>query len=375
MIGRDIVEQILKVFWLFPIRVNRIVFRSAQGTKYNCNPKYISEYFEKNYPGKFQIIWLFDNPEDYSFLRDRGILCVKQKSLAGIFYSITAKILIDNHGVQSYIPIRAKQIVVNTWHGGGSYKKSYANHTKQHIQYVKKMNRETTIFLSSCERFSKCNLKAQYDNHPEKVMGTGMARNDLFFLPINEKKKTAIKRALGIPYDKKVLLYAPTFRDDVSEENYKIDVDKLLDACEERFGGEFILAVRFHRFAHNTELGSTSEKIINVNDYDDMQEIIYASDVVISDYSSLIWDVSIAHKPCFIYAMDLQKYLEDRNFYTPISEWPFPLAESMDGLIENILRFDAQQYEKQVADHHKALGSYETGTAARQIVEYLVSII
>lgn len=375
MIGRDIVEQILKVFWLFPIRANRIVFRSAQGTKYNCNPKYISEYFEKNYPGKFQIIWLFDNPENYSFLRERGILCVKQKTLAGIFYSITARILIDNHGVQSYIPIRAKQIVVNTWHGGGSYKKSYANHTRQHIQYVKKMNRETTIFLSSCERFSKCNLKAQYESHPEKIMGTGMARNDLFFLPPDEKRKTAIKHALGIPYDKKVLLYAPTFRDDVSEENYDLDVNKLLDACEKRFGGKFVLAVRFHRFAHNTELGSTSEKIINVNDYDDMQEIIYISDVVISDYSSLIWDVSIAHKPCFIYAMDLQRYLKDRNFYTPISEWPFPLAESMDGLIENILCFDEEQYEEQVVEHHKALGSYETGTAAKQIAEYLVSII
>ena len=202
-----------------------------------------------------------------------------------------------------------------------------------------------------------------------------MARNDLFFHPTDEKRKEAIKHALGIPYDKKVLLYAPTFRDDVSEENYNIDVDKLLDACEKRFGGEFILAVRFHRFAHNAELGSTSEKIINVNDYDDMQEIIYVSDVVISDYSSLIWDVSIAHKPCFIYAMDLKKYLEDRNFYTPISEWPFPLAESMDGLIENILCFDAQQYEEQVAEHHKALGSYETGTAAKQIADYLVGNI
>ena len=373
MIGRDIVEQILKVFWLFPMKANRIVFRSAQGTKYNCNPKYISEYIEKNYPGKFQIIWLFDNPEHYSYLRDRGILCIKQKSPAGIFYSITAKFLIDNHGVQSYIPIRYKQIVINTWHGGGAYKKSYANHTKQHIQYVKKMNRETTIFLSSCERFSKLNLKEQYDNYPEKIMGTGMARNDMFFRPIDEKRKGAIKHALGIPYNKKVLLYAPTFRDDVDEENYNIDVDKLLDACEKRFGGEFIFAVRFHRFAHNTELGSTSAKIINVNDYDDMQEIIYVSDVVISDYSSLIWDVSIAHKPCFIYAMDLQKYLKDRDFYTPISEWPFPLAENMDRLIENILRFDGQQYEKQVAEHHKALGSYETGTAAKQIVEYLVS--
>lgn len=273
MMGRNIVDQLFKIFWLFPIKDNRIVFRSAQGTKYNCNPKYISEYIEKNYPGRFQIIWLFDHPEKYSFLRDRGILCVKQKSLAGIFYSITAKFLIDNHGVQSYIPIRAQQIVINTWHGGGSYKKSYAKHTKQHVEYVKKMNRETTLFLSSCERFSRCNLKAQFENHPEKIMATGMARNDMFFLPMDNTRRTAIKQALGIPNDKKVLLYAPTFRDDVSEENYNLDVDRLLDACEKRFGGEFILAVRFHRFAHNTKLGSASEKVIDVNDYDDMQEI------------------------------------------------------------------------------------------------------
>lgn len=294
-----------------------------------------------------------------------------KKSVRGLVYIITAKFMIDNYGVQSYIPVRKEQVIINTWHGGGSYKKPYINHTKRHKKYIEKMERETTVFLSSCQRFTDCNLKRVKEMSPQKILESGMPRNDLFFHERNDIE-SRVKEKLGIPIEKRMVLYAPTFRDEASDENYQIDVEKVLTSCEKRFDGEFVFVVRYHRFAH-PEKTAGDKLVINANEYDDMQELIYASDVVITDYSSLIWDASLVYKPCFIYATDLPKYLSDRNFYTPISEWPFPLAENLDVLLSNIEQFDEKIYRENVDRHHKDLGSFENGTAGKQVAEYMLS--
>jgi len=370
--GRIIVEQILKIFWIFPIKQDRVVFRSSQGTKYNCNPKYISEYLRKYFPDKFELVWVFDNPEKYKFLENMEIKVYGEKSLKGLFHIITAKFLIDNHGIQSYIPVRKGQEVINTWHGGGSYKKSYANHSKKHIKYLEKMNRETTVFLSSCERFSNCNLRTIKESHPEKIMDSGLPRNDIFFRN-NSEIALRVKQALGISTEKKLVLYAPTFRDDVTDENYKIDMETLLTAYKKRFGGDFVFAIRYHRFTKSNGENIWTSDVVDANGFEDMQELIYASDIMISDYSSCIWDASLAYKPCFIYAMDLPKYLKNRNFYTPITDWPFPLAESIDELVDNIEHFDDEAYRKKVNEHYIDLGSYEQGSACEIVAKYMIS--
>ena len=88
-----------------------------------------------------------------------------------------------------------------------------------------------------------------------------------------------------------------------------------------------------------------------------MQELLYASSALITDYSSCIWDASLTYKPCFIYAPDLDDYLADRNFYTPVSEWPFPMARDIDALEEIIRDFDEEHYKKEADRHHAELGS------------------
>ena len=362
-----LLEQIIKLLWLFPIKKNRIVFRSSQGTSYSCNPKYISEYLATNYPGTFDLVWLFKNPSKYISLKNKSYTVCMEHSILGLYYLITAKILIDNHGVQSYIPVRKAQIVINTWHGGGSYKKPYTAHTKEHNAYIKRMNEKTTKYVSSCRRFSECNLSGTNQRHPEKIMPIGMPRNDLFFQNRPELIRI-VKARLGIREDIGIILYAPTFRDNMQEE-YRLDEKRIIEACRVRFGGEYMIVFRSHRFSKNRIKDTFFS--VDASDYEDMQELIYASDIVISDYSSLIWDVSLALKPCLIYASDLKQYMEARDFYTPIAQWPFPLAENMDQLINNILRFDSEKYKEDVRRHHLELGSYETGTACEKMADYI----
>jgi CDP-glycerol glycerophosphotransferase len=116
---------------------------------------------------------------------------------------------------------------------------------------------------------------------------------------------------------------------------------------------------------------NVSKTVISVSDYPDMQELLCATDVLITDYSSCMWDFSFTYKPCFLYAPDLEEYKEARSFYTQPKEWPFSIAESNEQFIENIKNFDKETYEQAVKRHHYNLGSYETGTATEQLCNIL----
>lgn len=371
---KELIRHLLKIFWLFPIKKNRVVLRSNQGEAYTCSPKYITEFILKYKRDKFELIWLFNDPGKYTFLRRRGIKVVPSVSLRAIYYLLTAGILVDNHGVQSFIPVRKKQTVINTWHGGGSYKMSYKDATKEHIAYVRRMMDTTTYFISSCARFSANNIRFLYENTPEKILEIGMPRNDIFFGK-HDRITEKVKKSLNIPEEKKIVLYAPTFRDNAGPSVYKLDVDRVLIALTERFGGDFVFLLRFHRFTGELDCYDNNENVIDVTSYDDMQELLYASSVLVTDYSSCIWDASLSYKPCFIYAPDLDLYLEDRNFYTPVGEWPFPMARDIDALEDEILHFDEEQYKTEVERHHKELGSAENGTATKTVVNLMLKMI
>lgn len=370
---KELIRHILKLLWILPVKRNRVVFRSFQGASYSCNPKYISKYITKHCSDEFEQIWVFRNPKKYAYLRKKGVKVIPQKSLRAVYYLITAGFLIDNLGVQSYIPIRKTQTVINTWHGGGSYKKIYKDATKEHVDYLRLMMDATTYFISSCSRFSENNLKYLYENAPWKILEIGMPRNDIFFGRHDEIVKK-VKKVLHIPEDMKLVLYAPTFRDDVDASAYELNVERILVALSERFGGNFVFLLRFHWFTDDHNPYEGNEHVIDVTSYDDMQELLYASSVLITDYSSCIWDASLSYKPCFIYAPDLDRYIEYRNFFTPISEWPFPMARDIDSLCDEIRHFDEEHYKKEVDRHHTELGSAEQGTAAKTVVSLMRKI-
>jgi len=105
-----------------------------------------------------------------------------------------------------------------------------------------------------------------------------------------------------------------------------------------------------------------------------MQELLCAADVLITDYSSSIWDFSFTGKPCFLYAPDLAQYDKERGFYTSIETWPAILAEDNDTLIKNILDFNERDFTERVRKHHDDLGSYETGQATQIIGDKIYEI-
>ena len=117
--------------------------------------------------------------------------------------------------------------------------------------------------------------------------------------------------------------------------------------------------------------GASSQTALDVTAYPDMQELLCAADVLVSDYSSCIWDFSLTEKPCFLFAPDLSDYQCERDFYLDIHKWPFPLAETTEELAQQLLQFDLAAYTEAVREHLSKLGSRERGNAAETLCEFI----
>ena len=197
-----------------------------------------------------------------------------------------------------------------------------------------------------------------------------MPRNDILIHASTPTVKEKVFQFYHIPQNNHILLYAPTYREDRKAKDYSFDTDAVRLALNERFGGNWSILIRTHYYVAE-ELKMDNPEDINASEYPDMQELLYSSDILITDYSSSIWDFSFTGRPCLLYATDLDDYHVTQGFYTDIRTWPFPLAENNQELINNIRQFDEKKYQHDILRHHLDLGSYEEGEACKKVLEYI----
>lgn len=368
----EIGKKFLCIFFVFPIKNNRIFFSAYSGRQYSCNPKYISDWIEQNYKDEFEIIWAFNEPDAFSYLKNRNIKCVKFKSIKYLYYLLTSKIVIDNVESWSILPKRTGQYVINTWHGGGAYKGVGLKRKDTSETLDKNMlrkNERISIYLSSSKVFSQMTLRESFQ-YNGKIMECGMPRNDLL-IKNDENKKNIIKEKLGINKKTGIVIYAPTFRHDLKYK-YMLNYEKTLNALKNRFGKEWIMLIRTHYYLQSEKIESSRVK--NVSDYPDMQELLLISDVLITDYSSSIWDFSLMKKPCFLFMPDYNEYIDEREFYTPIQDWPYPASFSMEDLEDKIIKYDHEIAKKRILNHHIKLGICESGMASEIVGKEIVKL-
>ena len=366
---------LLKCFYIYPVVRNKIVFMSYQGEKYACNPRCVSEYLQKNNPGKYEVVWVFRNPEHFCCLENLGIRIVKYGTFQYYKEILTAKVFLYNMRIPEMLPFRKSQTTISTGHGGGAYK-----HLLLDVPGIGKMDRilikmseeNTTVYVSTNKRYTECVVRNAY-GHRGEVLECGMPRNDVLV----QKKYLGTHKVhdyYNIPENVKIVLYAPTYRkkDTRIAEDYGLDTERLLKAVKQRFGGEWAVLYRLHYFVKAAFSDSAAERgIIDATDYSDMQDLMMEADILITDYSSSMWDFTLTGKPGFLYAADLDKYTEKTGFYTEIKDWPFYLAASNDELERKILDFDDQDYQSRIRKHYRELEICETGRATEIVSEYI----
>ncbi|RHM55807.1 hypothetical protein DWZ54_04845 [Mitsuokella sp. AF33-22] len=363
----------LHLFKIFPIQNKKILFFPFNG-HYYCNLKYIDEKIrEKRLP--VIIMWESTNDSDISY--PIGVKYVKRNSIAMFYHFYTSSIIIFNSGLPRWLYKRNGQTFIETWHGGGAYKKIdsvFKNiQNKWELIRAEKAWQRVDYIVSSCEKFTKV-FKEDTGIHAT-FLPIGMPRNDIFF-DTNRMQYAvkSVRKKYRIQLEKGIVLYAPTFRDNSMKMD--LDINKLLSSLQLRFKKSFILLVRSHPHLAKDIFAKANEQeeLIDVSNYVDMQELLAATDILITDYSSCMWDFSLTGRPCFIYANDLNSYYKERNFHTPIDEWPFPLAENNEEMVRNIENFNPDIYKERIFEHHRALGSYENGTASEQMCRLIKAI-
>ena len=375
---------------LFPLRIfsvkrNRILLLENIlnfDAQYNSNTKYISEYLLKNYPNVFEIVYPLGKKRDFSIFKGKSVTPVKLGSFKYYYYVMTSKFFITTSGAIAYIPFRKKQIVINTWHGGGAYKKMGLDTTNNFFYKLdcKLTAKKTSYFLSSNKYFSNVvnsSLLISYN----KFLNIGLPRNDIFFKDYSNIAKK-VKNHYKIDENKKIIMYAPTYRPFKGNPfflkhelgPYEIDTELILEELKKKFSGEWVFVLRLHPSIAELIQKNSNEKVINVSDYDDVQELMCASDILINDYSSTMWDFVQTKKPCFIFAKDLDEYENSTGLYTQPSSWPFPLARNNQEFVETIRIFDNEKYLKVVEYYFNWMENYETGMACKQLCEMIYNI-
>lgn len=187
-----------------------------------------------------------------------------------------------------------------------------------------------------------------------------------------------IREIYRIPQDKGIVLYAPTYRSMTGDdfERYNLDWENILGSFRERFGKEFVVVYKLHHYMHRlvSEKGMY-KNAVEATFYPDIQELLAAADIVVTDYSSLMWDFSLQRRPVFLYQNDRDEYTNDRGFYAPVSEWPYPKAHSQEELAEQILNFDEDKYITELNAFFEKYGSCDDGHASERVVERLLEVM
>lgn len=369
----DIKNKLISGYKKMPLQNNKIILSSYDGLGYCCNSKYIAEILLRNH-APVELKWLVSD-SGIGGLPD-GIAKVAINSPQFYKEVLTAKVYVTNTVHLLYEHKREEQFYINTWHGYGPFKLAEGDVNKDAAsrEIYRKSNAVSNLLVTASHFYTGIYRDSFF--YEGEVMECGAPRNDVFFT--DNSIKASVYKKLEIPFDKKILLYAPTFREDTgsSFQKYDIDMKCILNALGRRFGGEYRLVYRFHHCLY--ALGMPKNfyaDAIDATYYPDIQELLVAADVVITDYSSLMWDFSLQRRPVFLYQNDAKDYENDRGFYSPVSEWPYPKAHTQDELIDAIIEFDNDRYMKDVNEFFEKYGSCDDGHAAERVVKRILEEI
>lgn len=344
------------LFRVFPVSANKIVICSYLGRGYGGEGKAVCE---KLLGKGYDIIWLV---RDMSEVFPEGIRKVKYLSLRSIYEQATAKVWLDNRRKPYYVRKRRGQYYLMVWHGDICIKhveKDAADQmSKLYVKSAKNDSRMADAFLAGTQ-WRKANFRSAFWYDGEILEG------DLYrayHLPENRRPYIDnVYDQLKIEKTRKIVTYAPTFRKNRGTECYNIDYDRLLDTLEARFGGKWTVAVRLHpNIADKSDTMAYTDRIINASYYPQINDLILASDLLITDYSGCMFEGYRAGKMVMIYASDYDDYIaHDRGSYFRFEDLPAPIAHNNDELAEAITAFDPETYEKERNELVNRIGYYD----------------
>ncbi len=369
-IYRKVKSWVISKLYIFPIQNNKIVFDNFGGRGFGDDPKYIAEeLLQRNL--KLKMIWVTAN--SYTDFPD-GIRTVKYGTVRAAYHWITAKVWVDNIKSTIRPPKRNGQYYIQTWHSTLGFKKNEEdaqNLPLRYIEQAKADGEQIDLMYSDNEfRYDK------YSNHfwySGEVLKCDVPRVGEL---LREDKNCLDKVYCNLKVDlnKKIVLYAPTFRKNVDKSVYYVNAAKICRMLEEKFKEPFEFVMRLH--PNDAEIAkeiTKDMKVIDATAYSDMQELLATAAVLITDYSGCMFDFGFTRKPVFLLAKDVERYIkEERKWYFSLAELPFVLCQSEKELLDSIVKFDEKTYKHQCEAFEKKIGFSDSGKGAQIIADRII---
>ncbi|SFC26801.1 CDP-glycerol glycerophosphotransferase family protein [Butyrivibrio sp. YAB3001] len=359
---------------ILPINKKKIVFCNMKGSRYGDNPMEISQALHRIRPD-FEIVWLLNGNQNIEV--PNYVKRAEHSYFNRAFELVTAKVWVDSNTKEFGVRKRKEQLYLQTWHGSYGIKKIGLDVDNSSGMIDKVLfpsnSRITDAMISNSKMTSEIYRRAF--GFKNNMLEIGSPRNDVFFNENQNEIVNKVKEFFNIG-NKKILLYAPTYRSTLSVDFFTIDLQGLEKVLEEVTKESWCILVRLHpqniSDAKNLKIGGN---ILNATEYTVMQDLLVASDCLITDYSSCMFDFITKPKPCFIYAPDLDEFENDRGNYWKINDLPFPVARNNKELFDNVREFDLDMYKENVVKLHEKVGLCETGKASELAVNYILDFI
>ncbi|HEV2640954.1 MAG TPA: CDP-glycerol glycerophosphotransferase family protein [Actinocrinis sp.] len=365
-IKRDVYQ---KVLLRLPIKRGSVVFESHLGQSFSDNPKYIYQALQKT-GHKGKLVWSYADTTA-GFPADATL--VRRDSWGYLRALARAQYWVDNQGFPPALPKRSGTTYLQTWHGTAL--KTMGSDNPQ----IRAMLQDERKRLSkSVNRFDYFLVRSEYDVRTlvesfgmrAEPLRIGYPRNDSLLAADREERGRELRARFGFPENRKVVLYAPTYRcaDAVFVPGF--DLERFAD----EFGDTHLLLVRAHYLNTVTVPARARHAVLDLSAHPDVTELILASDALITDYSSVIFDYALYDRPMLFFAPDTAAYGEDRGTYFDLAERaPGPWTGDQDALFEALRELPApgdpaDPYRERRRQFAGEFGQYETGAAGERLL-------
>lgn len=355
---RIIAEALFTFFKLFPVKNRKIIVTNYEGRGYGGEGAGIIEELQQ-IEKDIDVVWLVKNKKAEVPVNIRK---VRYPSVRSIYEYCTAKIWIGNQRKPGYVKKRHNQYYIQTWHGATCIKwvekDAEEQLSRKYVADAKRDSQMANLFISCCKWRTE-NFKNAFWYNGEILEG-----NLYKDYSLKENKEEAFKNVrekMGIADNKKVVLYAPTFRNDFTLDCYDIDYERLLNALAGKYGGDWVVIIRLHPLISElNKIIKYSDSVLNGSNYPDIDALICRSDVLITDFSGCMFDGYKQGKKVTLYASDYDDYIKnERGLYFDISKLPGPIAKSNDELEAVICGFSNDKYEDDRKKFINELGYYD----------------
>lgn len=365
---------IFNVFSVFKIRENKTVVMSYLG----FNSKFIVDELSKDEKKTIIVFKTEDTKVEFEGKNNVKIYDLTKNKIVNniilIFNMATSKyIFVDNYyGFLASFKWKKGVKCVQLWHADGAIKKfgykdkSNEKRTPSAIKRFGDVYDKFTHITIGGEKMSKIFQEA-FGVEEKRIIRTGIPRTDLFFDQAEKNKIIdKLKKDYPIIKEKKVILYAPTFRDNEFNVN-EINLD--INLMKEKLKDEYILILKLHPLI-KSEVGSKyGEFVLDLSDYKNINDLLMIADILISDYSSVPFEFSLLNKPTLFYAYDLEEYKENRGIWGEYQELVGNLVVYNTEDLIKLITTDINSMENEIVEFNKKWNGYNDGNSTKKVID------